>query len=59
MVVLERKNSWLAVAITAILAGVGGGGMAIQRSDWVYLDVDERGEAVVQLSPPPRQAEQT
>ena len=51
VVLLERKNSWWGVAITALLSGIGGG-VAMQRTDRVYLVVDEAGNATMQLAPP-------
>ena len=55
---LERKNPWLAVVTAAVLsslpaiAGGGGGGGGFRRTERIYLDVDESGEAIVQLRRP-------
>jgi hypothetical protein len=54
LVVLERKNSWIAVAFTAVFSSWGGGygGAAMQRTERLYLEVDNRGEATLHLAPP-------
>jgi hypothetical protein len=50
---LERKNSWRAVVLTTVLTSFpSGGGIGLPRTERVYLEVDEDGEAVVQLGRP-------
>jgi hypothetical protein len=53
VVELERKNSWRAVVLTTVLTSFpSGGGIGLPRTERVYLEVDEDGEAVVQLRRP-------
>lgn len=53
VVELERKNSWRAVVLTTVLTSFpSGGGIGLPRTERVYLEVDESGEAVVRLGRP-------
>jgi len=46
LVELERKNSWLSVFLTGLMAG---GHMGLQRRERVYLWVDDEGNAKLML----------